>query len=343
MVEAVKPAPEEDKKQTRTRYDHLRKIEIAQQKIYAEENTYHRQAREGYETSSVADKNKEKYLITFPYPYMNGYLHLGHAYSLSKCEFTARFQTQIGKNVLFPFSFHCTGMPIAASARRLKREIENGNTRTVQPDPKDKEAEKVPPSQYEILMQIGISESDIPAFQDPLHWLRYFPPHAQNDLKDLGIATDWRRSFITTKENPFYNAFVEWQFKRLKDSGKIKFGKRPTIYSELDGQPCADHDRSKGEGFGPQEYTLIKIEMLELPESLKQFEGKKVFMPAATLRPETMYGQTNCYVLPDGEYGAFEMTNDEIFVCSERSARNMAYQDLTKEPKKCPKLATVKG
>lgn len=162
-------------------------------------------------------------------------------------------------------------------------------------------------------------------------------------MKDLGIHTDWRRSFITTVENPFYNAFVEWQFKTLKEAGKIKFGKRPTIYSELDGQPCADHDRSKGEGFGPQEYTLIKIEMLELPESLKQFEGKKVIMPAATLRPETMYGQTNCYVLPDGEYGAFEMVNDEIFICSERSAKNMAYQDLTKEPKKYPVLTTVKG
>lgn len=26
---------------------------------------------------------------------------------------------------------------------------------------------------------------------------------------------------------------------------------------------------------------------------------------AATLRPETMYGQVNCWVLPDGQYAAF--------------------------------------
>ena len=29
---------------------------------------------------------------------------------------------------------------------------------------------------------------------------------------------------------------------------------------------------------------------------------------AATLRPETMYGQTNCWVLPDGQYGAYAAT-----------------------------------
>lgn len=36
-------------------------------------------------------------------------------------------------------------------------------------------------------------------------------------------------------------------------------------------------------------------------------EGKDVFLAPATLRPETMYGQTNCFVLPDGDYGAYEV------------------------------------
>jgi leucyl-tRNA synthetase len=47
---------------------------------------------------------------------------------MSKAEFQTRFQKQIGKNALFPFAFHCTGMPISASANRLRREIESGNT-----------------------------------------------------------------------------------------------------------------------------------------------------------------------------------------------------------------------
>lgn len=39
---------------------------------------------------------------------------------------------------------------------------------------------------------------------------------------------------------------------------------RYAVFSPLDGQPCADHDRATGEGVGPQEYTLIKLKVLEL-------------------------------------------------------------------------------
>lgn len=56
------------------------------------------------------DANQEKFMMTFPYPYMNGRLHLGHSFSLSKCEFAAGWERLKGKRVLFPFGFHCTGM-----------------------------------------------------------------------------------------------------------------------------------------------------------------------------------------------------------------------------------------
>jgi leucyl-tRNA synthetase len=66
-------------------------------------------------------------------------------------------------------------------------------------------------------------------------------------------------------------------------------------------------------------------------------------MVCATLRAETMYGQTNCFILPTGNYGLFEMKNDELFVISERAAKNMAYQELTKEDTKFPNLCPIKG
>jgi leucyl-tRNA synthetase len=60
---------------------------------------------------------KEKFIVTFPYPYSNGHLHLGHAFSLTKAVFRAQFERNRGKNALFPFAFHCTGMPIQAVSK----------------------------------------------------------------------------------------------------------------------------------------------------------------------------------------------------------------------------------
>ena len=85
------------------------------------------------------------------------------------------------------------------------------------------------------------------------------------------------------------------------------------------------------------------MQLLDFPDSIKNFKGKNVFLVAATLRAETMYGQTNCFVLPEAEYGVYEMINDEYFVISERAARNFAFQEMTKELRKFPKLATVTG
>ncbi|KAF2591104.1 hypothetical protein F2Q70_00039869 [Brassica cretica] len=57
-------------------------------------------------------KPGEKFFATFPFPYMNGYLHIGHAFSLFKADFASAYHRLRGANVLLPFGFHCTGMPI---------------------------------------------------------------------------------------------------------------------------------------------------------------------------------------------------------------------------------------
>lgn len=180
-----------------------------------------------YETD--ADLSREKYMITFPYPYMNGRLHLGHAFTFTKAEFQARFQRMNNKNVLFPFGFHCTGMPICASADRLKMELssnhEDINDNNEPQQLKSKVAAKTGglKSQSEILISMGIPNDEIKKFVDPIYWTKYFPPLAMKDLKDLGAAIDWRRSFITTEINPYYDAFVKWQFRTLKVSLNLKY------------------------------------------------------------------------------------------------------------------------
>lgn len=85
--------------------DALRANEIAVQAMWEKENVFE---------SDAADDEKEKFIVTFPFPYSNGHLHIGHAFSLTKSVFRAQFERHMGKNVLFPFAFHCTGMPIQA-------------------------------------------------------------------------------------------------------------------------------------------------------------------------------------------------------------------------------------
>jgi len=84
--------------------DHLRANEIAVQKMWEEAKAF----------EVAPDDTKESFMVTFPYPYSNGHLHIGHAFSLTKAIFRAQYERHQGKNVLFPFAFHCTGMPIQA-------------------------------------------------------------------------------------------------------------------------------------------------------------------------------------------------------------------------------------
>jgi leucyl-tRNA synthetase len=211
--------------------------------------------------------------------------------------------------------------------------------------------------QWNILAKM-VPLEEIPQFVDPYHWLAYFPPIGVDHLKKFGVGVDWRRSFITTAVNPYYDAFIRWQFETLRSKGKILFGKRNNVYSLLDGQVCADHDRSEGEGVGSQEYVLIKLKVLPVEDATRHSKmqtlmkscGKSVYLVPATLRPETMYGQTNCFVLPTGEYGAYQVdATDEVFIMSARSARGLSCQGYkenqgyTKEFGKITCLETFSG
>ena len=362
MKQKDKKEKPEDQAKGGNRLAHLREIEQECQKQWKEHGVFYADAEEDWKSKyDFNTKNNKKFFVTFPFPYMNGRLHLGHAFSLSKSEFMSRYQRLKGKNVLFPFGFHCTGMPIAAAAKKIEKEfkenpeivkqvrekIEKAKTEKKEKK-KDKKKEEDHPSQTQILMMVGVPDEEIHKFADPEHWLEYFPPYGIKDLESLGVGVDFRRSFITTEKQKFYDKFIQWHMLKLKNKDYVKFGKRNAIFSISDDQPCADHDRSEGEGLGPQEYTLIKMELIEggkIPEQAKNLlkEGKKIFFVAATLRPETMYGQTNCYILPKGEYGFYEMKNGEIYISSVHAMLNMAYQEKTKEAKKADALFKLKG
>ncbi|KAI4121864.1 MAG: hypothetical protein LQ338_006120 [Usnochroma carphineum] len=349
--------------------DTLIKIEKRYQKQWQESDVFNAAAPSTSEivpgsiAASDLRRKYPKYFGTFAYPYMNGTLHAGHSFTASKVEYTAGFARMQGKRTLFPLGFHCTGMPIKACADKLTEDVrrfgqnferyneEEVDGETLLPAPtqaetkdditkftskKSKAAAKGVKLKYQfqIMLALGIPREEIHKFADANYWLKYFPPLCKRDLNNFGARIDWRRSFVTTDANPYYDAFVRWQMNRLKDLNKIQYGSRYTIYSPKDGQPCMDHDRTEGEGVAPQEYTALKLKVKEwAPDAAKVLKGKipdsaNVYFVPATLRPETMYGQTCCFVGPKIIYGIFKVSGNEYYVITKRAAWNMAFQGV---------------
>lgn len=315
---------------------------------------------------------------------MNGNLHAGHGFTISKVEFTAGFERMLGKRVLFPLGFHVTGLPIKASADKLAEDVRKFGKdfeKYIEGDDTSPESQPAPTQtakedvtkftskkgkasakavklkyQFQILLALGIPREEIHKFSDASYWLEYFPPIARHDLDAFGSRMDWRRSFLTTNANLYFDSFVRWQMNRLKDLNKIQYGVRYTVYSPKDGQPCMDHDRLSGEGIVPQDYTALKLRVKEWsPKAAELIKdkvptGAKVYFVPATLRPETMYGQVCCFVGPNINYGIFKVSDNEYYFVTKRAAWNMAFQgtffksgDFPKDSNQLPAVVELSG
>ncbi len=263
--------------------ENLKKIERKWQDIWEEKGVYNVEPREG----------KEKFYVTFPYPYLNGPLHLGHGFTSTKADITARYKRMKGYTSLFPFAFHATGEPIVGMAKRVKE--------------KD-------PIQLKILKIAEVEDADIEKFTDPYNIVRYFMKRAEEDIRRLGMSVDWRRKFVTTELTPTYSKFIEWQYMRLMEKGYITKGTHPVIWCPSCKSPTGEHDRLEGDEATIVEYVLLKFDM----------DDAKII--SATLRPETIYGVTNIFVRPDVIHVKARV-DDEIWILTKNVVQKFKDQN----------------
>jgi leucyl-tRNA synthetase len=215
------------------------------------------------------DHDKKKFMVTFPIVYLNGLVHVGHGYTVMKVDSYARYKRMLGFNVIFPQGWHATGQPIQGVAERLKK------------------GDKI---QIRIMKQSGITDAELEKFTDPLHISNYYKVLAKRDLSRFGASIDWRREFVTTTLCPPFSRFIEWQYETLRDLGYVKKGTHPVVWCSHCQSPTGDHDRLSGEGETAIEFTLLK------------FPFEDGYLVPATLRPETIFGVTNMWIHPDGDY-----------------------------------------
>lgn len=68
----------------------------------------------------------QSYVIDTPPPTVSGYLHIGHVYSYTQCDFIARYQRMSGKNVFYPIGYDDNGLPTERLVEK-NREIKASN------------------------------------------------------------------------------------------------------------------------------------------------------------------------------------------------------------------------
>ena len=240
------------------------------------------------------DKNKKKFMLIFAYPGVTGYLHVGHMRGYTYVDAIGRYKRMTGHNVLFPVGTHATGNGAISLANRVR----NGDGELI-----------------DYLTRNGCPTDKIGCLTDPMGVVDFFNDVYVNDYwKRFGFLADWRR--FTCTLYPDYARFMQWQFRKLMDAGLLiqKPYYAPACVScgpvAVD---ASETDISKGGSAETQEYTLLK------------FRCGDVFLVAATLRPETVYGQVNFWVNPDVDYVKMRK-GSETWIVSPQAADKMRSQ-----------------
>jgi valyl-tRNA synthetase len=202
---------------------------------------------------------KEVFSMVMPPPNITGALHLGHALDLTLSDVIVRFNHLIDKNVLWVPGIDQAGI---ATQNVVEKEL----------------AKK------------GISRETLgrEKFIDEVwNWKKNYGERIINQIKLLGVATDWSKLRFTKDEK--YEVAVREAFVHYYKKGLIYKGKRiinycprcETAISDIE----VDYIDEKGELY------FIKY----LLEDLKEF------IIVATTRPETLLGDTAVAVNPDDE------------------------------------------
>ncbi|WP_241760322.1 leucine--tRNA ligase [Thermoplasma volcanium] len=241
---------------------------------------------------------RKKFMITVPWPYTNGSLHVGHGRTYTLGDIIARYKRSRNYNVLFPMGFHQSGTPILAFSERIRA----GDASTI--------------ALYRsYLSEYGEKDIDgwLEKFKDPRNIADYFSNAIINDFKHLGYSIDWTRKFTSADE--FYQNVVKWQFHKLNEKGLIKQDKYPILYSIDDDNAVGEDDIKDGDTdkVSVEEYTAVF------------FESNSYSLIAASLRPETLFGVTNIWINPTGEYVKIKI-GDKIAVVSKEAVDKLKYQ-----------------
>jgi leucyl-tRNA synthetase len=248
---------------------------------------------------SDPDPSKPKFFLIWAYLTVSGFHHVGHMRGFSYADFVCRFKRSCGYNVLLTAGGHASGNSAVAKAKKIN----------------EKDAQTI-----EYYSQMGMTPSEIQQLQTPEGFVSYFSKRYIQDYISFGFLGDWRRFTVTT--NPDYNKFIEWQFLKLKEQGLLTQKPYYATWCDSFGAVAVDpseSDISKGGTAQKVEFVLIKL------ETAKSTPTQKEYFVVGTLRPETMFGQTNVWIHPDKTYARVKVGN-QVWIVSQECAKKLPHQ-----------------
>lgn len=252
---------------------------------------------------SDAEKGRKKWFMIWAYTTVSGFLHIGHMRGYSYTDIICRYKRMNGFNVLHPAGGHATGNGAIAKAHQIKEKNQD---------------------LINEFKEHGLTEAEIERLEDPDEFVRFFCNQYIEDFKKFGFLIDFRR--FVSSVSPDYKQFITWQFHKLKENDlltqKPYFATACVKCGPVAVDP-SEMDLKKGGNAEMQEYTLIKL----------RYKEDDQYIICATLRPETMYGQTNIWVDPNTRYVKAIVPADvkgekgqEIWIMSKECAEKLQHQ-----------------
>ena len=273
----------------KTFLEEIRKIEKKWQKKWQDDQIF----------IGNVDSSKPKWFLTVSYPYATAPLHIGHARTYGLGDIFARFKRQQGFNVLWPMGFHITGTPVLAVSWKIKNN-----------DKQEWDRYRDYVSIYEESEE-RVDEV-ISSFGEPENVASYFAEKIIQDFLRMGYSLDTTRQFSTG--DPDYNKFIEWQYIKLNKKNLITQGNYPILWCVIDKNAVGEDDIQAGDE--------IKVEVTEFV-GIKFVLDSNVFLVAATLRPETIFGATNLWIHPDAAYEEISIDDEKWIISKEATMKLM--------------------
>jgi leucyl-tRNA synthetase len=254
------------------------------------------------------DENKKSFLIHFAYPGISGYLHVGHMRGFTYADIISRYKRMTGFSVMYPAGFHASGLPSVGLAKRVARND---------------------PDTLNYLRSNGCPDDVIEKLGDPVEVVNYFSKiYTEDYWKRFGFTIDYSR--LMTTISPGYKNFITWQFRKLNDKDLLTQKPHYAPYCPSCGPVAVDPSQTdvlQGGTSQTLEFAVLKFRL----------ENGDI-LPAATLRPETIFGVTNMWLHPDVEY-VRATVGDDVWVISQEAMAKLQHQRTTE----VQELGKVKG